>query len=488
MFGTQFYPTPDDLADRMVARFSDVEMTGHYRVLDPSAGSGALLSAVERLLGEQDELHLKGIEVDRELCAMCNGKGFPTLHHDFLTYPVHNKFSLIVMNPPFADGAKHVVKAWRHLEDGGDLVALVNAADFSGSARGDHRHRLAQLTGKYGTKTILQGAFSEAQRKTDVDVALVYLSKPVPVKTAPLFDPQGMDYRDKLEHDGPIEESEVATRNEARNLVLDYDAAVMAFLEMKRAARRYERYERRIAGYDGTSGGSTDQVVYDRAVAELTKKAWDRVLRMSKVKLRMSSDAQKQFDRMVSDQYGLAFTEKNIYNLLQQLIDSSASIANQCVLDAYDMLTKYSEKNVDPKNRWKTNNAFKINKRVILPCPIGICSIMNKWKTSNWYDRSYARAYVTDLDRALCHLTGKGIENVVSICGGLNKAVDGIPMHLVEQVAESEFFTMRFYKKGTAHLTFKDLDLLDRFNRYVATERGWLQEGDKVKNGGLVVA
>ena len=480
MFGTQFYPTPDELADRMVAPFADLEPVGRFRVLDPSAGSGSLLAAVSRAFDDCEGLELTGIEIDSELCAMCNGKGYRTHLADFMDCSGMDRYDLIVMNPPFADGAKHVVKAWGKLRGGGNLAALVNAADLNKPARGDHRRRLQQLISVRGTSTILRGAFSDAQRKTDVDVALIYLHKPEPVKEKPLFDPVGMDYRDKIEQDRPIEETEVATRNEARNLVLDYDAAVMAYLEMKRAERRYDRYKRRVAGYDPMSEGSTDQVVYDRDIAELTRKAWDRVLRMSKIKLRMSSKAQREFDLMVSDQYGLAFTEKNIYNLLQQMVEASGSIAHQCIMDAYDMLTKYSEKNLDPKKRWKTNNAYRINKRVILPCPIGIDVIMGRWKTSNWYDSSPHRSYVTDLDRALCHLTGKRIEDVVSVCDGLNKAVDGVPRHLVEQVAESEFFTMRFYKKGTAHLTFKDQDLLDRFNIYVAKERGWLQEGEGI--------
>lgn len=488
MFGTQFYPTPDDLADRMVQPFIDRDWTGPVKVLDPSAGSGSLLSAVDRALGNVADLQLTGIELDAELCAMCNGKGYRTSNVDFLRAPVMGRYDLIIMNPPFANGADHVVRAWKHLKQGGNLVALVNAADYRDDAKGDGRSMLQGLTKKYGTKTIIEGAFSEAQRKTDVTVALLYLTKPEPVKTKPLFDPEGMDYRDKLSDELPEQETEVATRNVARNLVLDYDAAVMAYLEFKRSERRFERYKRRALGYTDRPGeGDYDQREYDRAVAEMTQKAWDRVLTLTKVKERMSSNVQKEFDRMVQDQYGLAFTEKNIYALLQQLIDKSSDIASQCVLDAYDMLTRYSPKNIDPKKRWKTNSAYRINKRVILPCPIGVDPYMGgRWKTTHWYDNSYARSCVTDLDRALCHLTGKGIENVVSICDGLNNAVDGIPMHLVEQVAESEFFTMRFYKKGTAHLTFKDLDLLDQFNRYVAEKRGWLQEGERVKKGSVV--
>lgn len=486
MFGTQFYPTPDALADQMVAPYAEQTWDGYFKVLDPSAGSGSLLSAVERLLGDRKGLQLSGVEIDPELCAMTRGKGYRCVAADWLQDRGYNEYDLIVMNPPFADGAKHVFKAHCALKPGGNLVALLNAETLRKEPRGSEQTWL-QRTAKDGTVTYLQNAFSDAQRKTDVEVALIYLSKPMPEpsKRKPLFEPDGMDYRDMLEMEQEPAETEVATRNVARNLVLDYDAAVLAYVDYMKATRRYNRYKRRAAGYDSNESSYSDQATYDQEAAELTQKAWDRVLRMTKVKDRMSSDAQRQFDRMVKEQYGLAFTEQNIYNLLNQLVDNSADIAKNCVLDAYDMLTRYSTKNLDPKKRWKTNNAYRINKRVILPVPIGICPHLHSWQSSLYYE--YRSQYVVDLDRALCHLTGKGIENVISTMQALNDAVAPRSQHLVTGDAESTFFKIKFYKKGTAHLTFKDPDLLDRFNIFVAKERGWLQEGEGVKRGGLVV-
>jgi hypothetical protein len=41
------------------------------------------------------------------------------------------------------------------------------------------------------------------------------------------------------------------------------------------------------------------------------------------------------------------------------------------------------------------------------------------------------------------------------------------------EVLESEFFKIRIHKKGTVHLTFKDMELLAAFNQAAAKGKGW---------------
>ena len=42
---------------------------------------------------------------------------------------------------------------------------------------------------------------------------------------------------------------------------------------------------------------------------------------------------------------------------------------------------------------------------------------------------------------------------------------------------ESEFFRIKFFKKGTVHLVFKDVDLLAVFNRAAAEGKNWVGAG-----------
>ena len=47
---------------------------------------------------------------------------------------------------------------------------------------------------------------------------------------------------------------------------------------------------------------------------------------------------------------------------------------------------------------------------------------------------------------------------------------------------DTKYFTVNLYKKGTAHLTFKDLDLLKKFNLYCGKKLNWLPDDYGRKN------
>jgi phospholipid N-methyltransferase len=120
----QLFATPAKLAQRM-AIFADIQ-TG-CRVLEPSAGTGALVDAVLRVAAAYSHVTLRAVEIDRRLadnlahyqCAVdcCD---FLTLNGDL------GKFDRIVMNPPFKDAVdiKHIEHALHMLKPGGRLVAL----------------------------------------------------------------------------------------------------------------------------------------------------------------------------------------------------------------------------------------------------------------------------------------------------------------------------------------------------------------------------
>ena len=80
------------------------------------------------------------------------------------------------------------------------------------------------------------------------------------------------------------------------------------------------------------------------------------------------------------------------------------------------------------------------------------------------------RAQHSDVERALCLLSGKKFENILD----LEHAVRDTD---VGQLGDSEFFAFRTFKKGTIHLYWKSEDLRDDFNIFVAQRRGWLPPG-----------
>lgn len=116
----QFYPTPPDLARRAWKKFKN---KCFERVLDPSAGNGDLADADAR----KDEWGRRSvkpdcIEIDISRHATLQSKGLKVVGLDFMTFTSGAIYSHIIMNPPFAVGAKHVLKAWDILWDG-EIVA-----------------------------------------------------------------------------------------------------------------------------------------------------------------------------------------------------------------------------------------------------------------------------------------------------------------------------------------------------------------------------
>jgi hypothetical protein len=116
----QLFPTPAELAARAV-RLAEIE-DGH-RVLEPSAGTGALLRAIPAGAA------CVAVEINPGLADRLRRAEYAATVHcgDFLDFdPPAEPFDRVVMNPPFANGAdiKHITHALGFLKPGGRLVAI----------------------------------------------------------------------------------------------------------------------------------------------------------------------------------------------------------------------------------------------------------------------------------------------------------------------------------------------------------------------------
>lgn len=163
----QLFPTPVDLAQRMVA-IAGVERG--ERVLEPSAGTGRLLDAIRAAGGITT-----AIEVNYQLCNVLRSRFDDVRQADFLlcTTEALGNFSRVILNPPFEGGAdvKHIKHAWNFVSPGGRMVAL--CADGPRQAR-DLAAFAEELGGTYDP--LPEGSFLEAG--TNVRVAMVVIDKP----------------------------------------------------------------------------------------------------------------------------------------------------------------------------------------------------------------------------------------------------------------------------------------------------------------------
>jgi len=88
----------------------------------------------------------------------------------------------------------------------------------------------------------------------------------------------------------------------------------------------------------------------------------------------------------------------------------------------------------------------------------------DRWGYSlNW---GWRRDQLADLERMFYLLDGKTIpdnRHDVSI-----RFMDFVRDNLHQQIFEDELFTIRYFQKGSRHITFKRLDLVEKMNDIVA--------------------
>lgn len=127
MFNKDFYPTPEHLISKM---FSKVNKNTIKNILEPSAGKGNIVDYLKNLNSYQRyrNFEIDCIEKDNELRNFLKSKDYKVIFDDFLKFDTMKKYDVIIMNPPFSNGDKHLLKAISLVQDyGGQIVCLLNA-------------------------------------------------------------------------------------------------------------------------------------------------------------------------------------------------------------------------------------------------------------------------------------------------------------------------------------------------------------------------
>lgn len=179
-----FYPTPNSLIDRML---SGVEFDKVKTVLEPSAGKGDLVSKVidkmrtsHGYYGSREfNCDIDTVELDDNLQHILKGKGYRVVHNDFLSFQTYKKYDLIVANPPFSQGDKHLLKMIELQQNGGGIiVCLLNAETLRNPCTITRSDLLDKLDKYNASIEFIPNAFVDAERQTYVEVALIKLEIP----------------------------------------------------------------------------------------------------------------------------------------------------------------------------------------------------------------------------------------------------------------------------------------------------------------------
>jgi hypothetical protein len=484
----QFYPTPLSLAERAWAKFQNKTV---IRLLEPSAGNGDLLKGMPEKLRD-GSYNKRAVPID---CIEINMKHHATLRAignvkivgmDFLEFGGGANYSHILLNPPFAEGAAHVIKAWDCLFDG-EIVAIINAETIRNPFSKERQH-LKRLIDLNGDVEFMASEFEteDTQRKTNVEIALVYLRKKVDMEDSIVGNVlSGLKKENELLKAGRLAEgieemqAVMLPTSTIENSVIVFDAAVSTMRELVVAMAKAGYYEGlmsvTMAEHLGDSLKVSERVVRstewvkneisDRYL-KLKDSAWTGILRSSDVTAKLSLKARQRLEAEFENIKELEFTVSNIHGFLLGLAENQGDIFLGMVCDVFDLIGRYHSDNVSYYKGWKSNDKQRTcgmrvkTTRFVLPGNMG------------WSSLSYeGERRLEDFDRVFAMLDGKakpdfGLVDVFKTQYSSLSAGERL---------QTSYFDVRFYPGvGTIHFFARDKVLMDRLNRLVGENRKWL--------------
>jgi len=429
MFHKEFYPTPIDVLQLM-----QIDCDNKI-VLEPHAGKGDIIDFCFNN-GAKDVL---AIEINEDLQKIVKEKA-KLIGSDFLECKPEqiSHINLIVMNPPFSNADKHILHAYEIAPDGCEIIALCNYQTIENQYA---YRKLNSLISNYGISSNLGDVFSTAERTTGIDIGLIKLYKPISSND---FQFEGF-FMDEEEEEQQGEG--IMQYNEVRSLVNRYVDTMKSFDLMKDSIDRINRITSQIGlsevrlsiGYDKNI---TDKKEFGK---EIQKQSWKHIFNKMNMEKYVTSGVMKDINKFVETQEKVPFTMKNIYKMLEIIVGTRQQTFNRALEEAVDNFTRHTHDNRYMVNGWKTNSGHMLNKKFICE---GIVEVSYGGKLQVRYD-SYNGRKINDLVKILCNITAKDYNSIGDI------------YHLKDITSNTwykwAFFEVKFFKKGTMHIKFKDL-------------------------------
>lgn len=522
----EFYPTPPELAVKMVnCKFLKGKIE---TILEPSAGKGDLIdflllaldylkcrdycryiykndlampyeTVIDGVINEfvlpdfkkgkrAEHYHDRAdcIESDSNLCAILRGKSYRVCNDDFLLYDDDKHFDLIIMNPPFSNGDEHLLKAISIAEKtGSKIICLLNAETIK-NPYSNKRKLLLNTLEKYNADIeYVQNAFLGAERKTDVEVAIIHVEIPTP------FKEKSKIWEELEANDIEIDEPEISN-----NIVSADDPLRMAVglykQELQAGKKLIEEYlalephltstfedeetPSYMRGCLLTLSSGKDGLDWNEYLYSLRYKYWYQLLHNPAFMNNLTSNLKEEYYSMISEFANKDFSLKNIYAVKMDIISRTAKGIEEKIVSMFEQLSYKNSMeaagNVHYFNGWKSNSAFKINQKVVIPycnCWDGIFKKIDFWRYG--YGSNVFKI-LDDLEKCLAFLQIGDSEYIYDI--DLNDQLKVYQEQQITKKMQFKFFEVDVFKKGTMHIKFRDLDLLKRFNIYGCQHKGWL--------------
>lgn len=487
MLPKEFYPTPQNIIDKMLF---DLDFTMIKSILEPSAGKGDIVEALKKKEGNHNKYYGKQyyqfdidcIEADQNLQHILKGKNFRVVYNDFLTYNTMKEYDLIIMNPPFSNGYKHLLKALEMQQrNGGAVVCLLNAETLKNLCTNDRQYLQRKLT-EYNAKIeFIQNAFLDAERKTAVEIALVKVQLPEVQRES--FILEGLRKAQEQREIEAEESTQLIDSDFFKAIVKQYQLEAEAGIKLIKEYYAMQPFILSQFGKDKKTGEtiqkggciismtcSRDGLSVNEYIKAVRRKYWSALFENKKFIGQLTNNLQRDFYNKVEELSNYDFSLYNIYQLKIDMQKKVVKGIEDTIIELFDELShKYSywdetSKNIHYYNGWKTNQSWIINKKVIIP----LRAYNEFWGRYEPSDYKIVNK-LQDMEKCFNYLDG-----------GLTEAVDlEESLKFAEEYGETKdiqlkYFTVTFYKKGTCHITFNNDELLKKFNIFGSQHKGWL--------------
>jgi len=463
-----FYPTTQKLIDKMIDKIKNFE--AYLYILEPSSGKGDIIERYQQRLRNKSynrkdisDYKIDAIEIDFNLQSILKNKGFRLVHDDFLTFAPSRYYDIIIMNPPFDVCSSHLLKAIELQERiGGQIVCLLNAETIKNPYSNNRKLLQEKLTQYNADVEFLENAFTNAERKTSVETVLIHVNVPMKQKES-LFESEYNRTESvtfKSQNIGLIPQM-----NKGEKLVFECDlikkSGVKLFEEQKRIQNLLESFELKNKLFITDLRYGQSSINHNEFINTINQEYWNKFIDETDISNKLPSELRAEFLDMIDKQQDIDFTVFNVKMFTYELMQSIAPMYEKGVSQVFDELTQkyhYSDnaysKSIHLFNGWKTNNAFKIVKKVIVPCGGG-------------YWGNEIPNVLRDLNIIFQNISG--VNDDIATDKYLKKSIKQC-----EKKIETEHFTIDSYKKGTLHIYFNSEDNLKKFNILACKGKNWL--------------
>lgn len=484
-----FYPTPEAIINKMLC---DIDFKMIHSILEPSAGKGNIVEAIKKKETNYNKFSfdIDCIEADQNLQSILKGKNFRVVYNDFLTYDTMKEYDLIVMNPPFSNGCKHLLKALEMQQrNGGAIVCLLNAETLKNPCTNDRQYLQRKLT-EYNAKVeFIQDAFIDAERKTAVEIALIKVQLPEVQRQSFILDGLQKAQQQK-EIETETESTQLIDGDFFKAIVNQYNLEVEAGIKLIKEYYAMKPFILSDFGKDKETGEViqtggcilqmdiisnrdkyNNKLSINEYIREVRGKYWKALFENKKFIGQLTNNLQRDFYNKVEELKDYDFS---LYNIYQLKIDMQKKVVKGIEDTIMELFEEFSNKyhwydetsgNIHYYNGWKTNKAWIINKKVIIPLKAYDDYYTDRFRPTH-YD---VMRKLQDIEKCFNYLDG-----------GLTEAVDlEESLKFAEEYGETKniqlkYFTVTFYKKGTCHIVFNDDELLKKFNIFGSQHKGWL--------------